>query len=299
MRYFLFAFLLFQGQIFSQHIGDVFDLSYIYSPSSSDFDYQKFGFSLNYPKKLGNGVLVNSFELGNHTLVYTKDYSLELSEIENFYEVGYTVLYSYPLKRDWRVTTWFNPQMVSNLQGSLSTEDILLNGGLIFTKKWGTSKNGGSLGLGLLYTPISGRQGLLPYIVFRKAPSERLSYAIGFPNTYFRYLPNPTSDFKFGLNIHGLNANLSGESSPIFNDTQAGKLQFVNFNVKLSYSRFVFKALKMQLSAGHSLFNRYALADSDQSEIFDFDIGNRPFFSFGISYDLRDFLGKKIKQVDN
>ena len=296
MKYLLFTFLVFQGQLFSQQLNNLFEATYTFSPNSADFDYQKSGITLNYPQKLGKGFLMNSIQFAHHNLDYNEGYGFELSDIKEFYEIGYAILYSHHLKKRWRLTGRFNPQLISNLQGSLSRNDVLLNGNLIATKKWGALEKESSFGFGLIYAPISGRQGLLPYLRFNQMLNERYSYAIGFPNTYFRYSPNLKNNFELGLKIYGLNANLSGNNSPEFNGVQTQKVQFVNFNANFSYSRFFAKAWKINLNAGYSLFNRYVLADSSQDEVYDFDIGNRPFVSVGISYDIQRAKRKKQKR---
>lgn len=296
MKYFLFAFFIFQGQLFSQQLNNLFEATYIFSPNSADFDYQKSEVKFNYPQKLGKGLLVNSIEFAHHNLNYNEEYMFELSDIGDFYEIGYAVLYSHPLKKRWRLTARFNPQIISNLQGSLTKNDVLLNGNLIATKKWGALKKGSSLSFGFLYAPISGRQSLLPYIRFNQILNEQFSYGIGFPNTYLRYNLSTKNNFELGLKIYGLNANLSGNNSPEFNGTDAQKIQFVNLNANFSYSRFVTEAWKINFNAGYSLFNQYVLADSGQEEVYNFDIGNRPFFSIGVSYDLQRAKNKKSRQ---
>ena len=296
MRHLFFVFVLLSSVIYSQQLGNLFEAEYSYSPNDSDFDYHKTNIKVNYPKKVGKGILLNSLQFAHNYLSYNKNYNINTNELTDFYEIGYTIIYSYPLPKKWRLSGRINPQIVSNLKGSLTSDDVLLNGSFVTTKTWGNQTKGAAFSFGVLYAPISGKQSFFPYINYSAILSPKLSYSIGFPNTFIRYNLSKKDSFSFGLKVYGLNANLSNSNTLEINDRTVQKVQFANFNGNLRYSRFITNIWKIDLNAGYSFTNQYLLADADQEEVFDFDIKNRPFFSVGIAYDLQQALKKKANK---
>lgn len=277
----------------AQQLGDLFKVEHTYSPSSDDFDYNSTEVQFNLPIKLKKGFLMNSLSFNYNNLSYNKDYMFNTNALETIYNIDYALAYAYPLDKSWVITARINPRISSNLEGSLSGDDILLNGALIATKRWGERGKGSALTFGLAYATLSGRPGVVPFVSFKQIINEKLSYAIGFPDTYFQYKLNEKHRFKTGLKVQGFYSNLSGNDNPVINGETATKIQFRNFLANIEYRYAFAKHWKLNASAGYSFSNDYILADDDQNELFDFDIENRPFFSIGVSYDLSGLLKKQ------
>jgi hypothetical protein len=282
---------------YAQEVRDVFKLEHTYSPSSDDFDYNSTEFKFNLPIKLKKGFLLNSLSFNYNNLSYNKDYIFNTNALENIYNIDYALAYSYPLKKKWMITARINPRISSNLEGNLSGDDVLINGALIATKRWGEPTKGSALTFGLAYATLSGRPGVVPFVSFKQVLNEKMSYAIGFPDTYFQYKLNAKHRFRAGLSVQGFYSNLSGNDNPVINGETATKIQFRNFLANIEYNYVFAKHWKLNASAGYSFSNEYILADDDQNELFDFEIENRPFFTFGVSYDILGLLKKKAKAV--
>lgn len=231
------------------------------------------------------------------SLNYNHNYLFNTDEIEQFYRIYYALTYSYPLKKNWRLTARVNPTMASNLKGKLSSEDILFNGGVLATKRWGNFKKGSSLTFGVVYATLSGKPGVIPIVGFSQKLSNRFSYTIGFPSTFFNYNLNAKHSFRIGIKQQGFYTNISGDNSPVINGEEAQKVQFRNFLANLDYKYKLTKTWSLNTSVGYSFSNTYSLLDADKDELYDFNINNRPFFSIGISYNIMELM--KSKQAKN
>ncbi|MCF2876360.1 MULTISPECIES: DUF6268 family outer membrane beta-barrel protein [unclassified Tenacibaculum] len=281
------------GSCYSQQQPDLFSIEHKYSPSSKDFDFNSTEIRANIPVKVGKGFITNSIGLDYSVLNYNKSYPFDTKEIETFYNLSYALSYSYPLKKQWLLTARVNPTISSNLKGSLSSEDLLLNGALLATKRWGNFKKGSVMIFGVAYATLSGKPGVIPFISFRQTLNERFSYGIGFPSTFFNYNLNKKNSFRVEARQQGFYANLSGSNSPIFNGEEAQKIQFRNFLANISYSYKFAKGWRAIANAGYSFSNTYSLLDVNKDELYDFDIDNRPFFSIGVAYDLSELIKKR------
>jgi len=271
---------------YAQELRDVFKIEHTYSPSSNDFDYNSTEFQFNLPVKLKKGFLLNSLSFNYNNLNYNRDYSFNTNALEHIYNIDYALAYSYPLEKSWTITARINPRISSNLKGRFSFDDVLLNGAIVATKRWGERSKGSTLTFGLAYATLSGKPGVVPFVSFKQVINEKLSYSIGFPNTYFQYKLNSKHSIRTGLRVQGFYSNLSGNENPIIDGQSATKIQFRNFLANIEYSYVLTKYWKLNASAGYSFSNEYVLADDDQNELFDFEIDNRSFFTVGVSYDI-------------
>lgn len=278
---------------YSQQQPDLFSIEHKYSPSNKDFDFNSTEIRANIPVKIGKGFITNSFGLDYSTLNYNKIYPFDTKEIETFYNLSYALSYTYQLKRQWLLTARVNPTISSNLKGSLSSEDLLLNGALLATKRWGNFKKGSVMIFGVAYATLSGKPGVIPFISFREKLNERFSYGIGFPTTFFNYNLGKKHRFRIEARQQGFYANLSGNNSPVFNSEEAQKIQFRNFLANISYSYKFSNGWRASVNGGYSFSNTYSLLDIDKNELYDFEIDNRPFFSIGLAYDLSALIKKR------
>lgn len=290
------VFIIFSVSVSAQGFGDFFKIEHTYAPGSDDFDYNSTELQFNIPFKLKKGFLMNTISFSHNQLNYNRNYSFNTDALTHIYNVDYALAYAYPLKKSWTLTARINPRISSNLEGSLSGDDILLNGALIASKRWGSRDKGSTLTFGLAYATLSGRPGVVPFVSFKQVINEKLSYALGFPDTYFQYKLHSKHRFRIGLRVQGFYSNLSGDQNPIINGQTATKIQFRNFLANMTYTYTLAKYWKLSANAGYSFSNDYILADDDQNELFDFNIDNRPFFSFGVSYDILGLLKSKSSQ---
>ncbi|WP_459212383.1 DUF6268 family outer membrane beta-barrel protein [Aquimarina rhabdastrellae] len=280
------------GESFGQFSRDLLHVEHTYSANEESLDYNATDVKINLPLKLGKGFLINTIGFNQSILTYNQEHDFNTSEIDRFYQINYSLGYSYPLNKGWGITARLSSGISSNLGGSLESEDVLITGGVYASKRWGTLKSGSNLTFGLAYVTLSGKPGVIPFINFRHIINEQISYGLGFPNTFVKYRLNKKHDFTVGLKTQGFYGNITGNNAPTIDGIVAEKAQFRNFAANLKYTYGLTDLWKLDFNAGYSIHNEYKLLDIDKNEIYDFDLDSRLFFSVGVSYD----ISSKIKQ---
>lgn len=284
--------IIFSGnKSYSQFNESNFSFNYTLAPIGNDgIDFYKTDIKLSIPIKLKKGILVNSLGLDYYQLNYKNDYSFTTTDLTTFYGINYSLMYIYPLSKQWSLSAQVRSSIVSNLTGGIDGDDFLINGGLFAIKNIGTKEKPSRLMFGIGYTTIAGTPQILPTINYTKHVSDKFSYGIGFPNTYAEYKINDRSALKSLLWLNGFYANLS---NPIFVNTtdMASKVSFTSASLGLEYNYNMDKSWIISFKGGYSFYNDYSLFDSDGDRgdtVFDFDTTSKPFFSTGIKYILKN-----------
>lgn len=289
--------IIFSGSnAYSQFNESNFSFNYTLAPIGNDgIDFYKTDIKLSIPIKLKKGILVNSLGLDYYQLNYKNDYSFTTADLTSFYGINYSLIYIYPLSKQWSLSAQVRSYIVSNLTEGINGDDFLINGGLFAIKNIGTKEKPSRLMFGVGYTTIAGKPRILPTINYTKRVSDKFSYGIGFPNTYAEYKINDRSALKSLLWLNGFYANLS---NPIFVNTNdmASKVSFTSASLGLEYNYRMDESWIISFKGGYSFYNDYSLFDSDGDRgdtVFDFDTTSKPFFSTGIKY----FLKNKTKNI--
>ncbi len=282
--------------VHSQRDLNLFSFEYTLAPIGNDaIDFEKKAINFNIPLKLNKGVLVQSIRAEEFTIDYNDTHLFSTEAIEEFYRLDYNVAYNYSLGNRWRVTGRAGISLSSNLETSITSEDLLFNGALVFTKSYRKATSYSNLSFGLAYTAFSGRPRVLPVINYNRQVNEKFSFGIGFPNMYAKYTINERSFFKTSLWVNGFYANLSTPLTLDLEKNQAYKASLrtislaAEYNYKLSDNWFVL------LKAGYSFSNQYILLDEDLNEVYEFETASKPFFSTGIRFNLK----RKTKKLSN
>jgi len=287
----LIAFISIKG--YTQLDRNLFSFEYTLAPiSNNGIDFSKTAIKLNIPTKLKKGKLFNSIGFNYSQLNYY-DVNINDKDLEKFYGVNYGLTYMYPLSGKWKISTQGGISIVSNLTNSISSDDLLFRGGITAIKKGGTINKPSKFMFGLGYTTFSGMPRLLPIISYNKQVNEKLSYRIGFPNTFTKYKFNQQKSLKFGLRLNGFYANLSNPVNATVTET-SNKASFRTVSLGLEYNYWMSDIWAIFFKGTYSFYNKYELLDNNNNTTYDFGLEPRPYFSTGIKLNLKNkFKNKK------
>lgn len=288
----LIAFISIKG--YSQFDRDLFSFEYTLAPiSNNGVDFSKTAIKLNIPTKLKKGMLFNSIGFNYSQLDYF-DVNINDKDLEKFYGINYGLTYMYPLSDKWKISTRGGISIVSNLANSISSDDLLFKGGITAIKKGGTPNKPSRFMFGLGYTTFSGTPRLLPIISYNKQVNEKLSYSIGFPNTFAKYKFNEQKSLKLGLWMNGFYANLSNSVNATTTEI-SNKATFRTVSLGLEYNYRMSDIWTIFFKGTYSFYNKYELLDNNNNTTYDFDLGPKPYFSTGIKLNLKNKFKKQKK----
>tara|TARA_R110002074_G_scaffold215713_7_gene385538 strand:- start:2062 stop:2934 length:873 start_codon:yes stop_codon:yes gene_type:complete len=286
-KFYVIAIVLVSFKGYSQFGGELFSFDYTLAPiGNDDVDFYGTNFKLSIPIQLKKGMLFNSLELNYYQLAYN-NVNFITEDLNQFHEINYGLTYMYPMSDKWNINMRGGLLIASNLVGDITSNDLLFNGGITVIRKGDDQNKPSKLMLGLMYSTITGKQRILPFISYIKEVNDRFSFGIGFPNTFAKYTFNETHSLKTGLWFNGFNVNLS---NPVGVDlsTQINKASFSSASLGLEYSYWMGDFWTITFKGGYSLYNNYELQDSENNTVYEFNTVSKPYFSAGFKFNIID-----------
>ncbi|MFD0989023.1 DUF6268 family outer membrane beta-barrel protein [Mariniflexile jejuense] len=251
-----------------------------------DIDFYKTDFKFNIPTTLKKGVLTNSLGFNNYRFNYTTDFSFSTEAISNLYDISYGLKYQLPITKTWLLTTSAKAAIVSNLTNAATKNDLLFTGDVFVAKTLGNEENPETLTLGLSYTTITGKPSLLPTVSYTKQVTNKFSFGVGFPKTFANYTINAINAIQLVFLVDGFYANLN-DKIRVNQTTNADKISFSSTSLALAYNYEMDDYWGISFKGGYAFSNKYKLLNSDDALVFNFNTTSKPFFSAGITFNLK------------
>jgi hypothetical protein len=270
----------------AQNMPSLFSFEYTLAPEGDDeVEFYRTSINANIPIKLNKGKLINAvgfdyFQL-NHNGV-----NFSTTDFNEIYGINYRLLYMRPLSKSWSLQVSGGASIVSNLASSIQSEDFLFNGGLSFQKRGGSPEKPYQFTIGVGYLPVFGEPRILPIINYTKKLNEKYTISLGFPRMFVAYNMSEKSILKAATWFNGFYANLS-EDVVIPGTRKAQKSLFVAAGVGLEYTYRMDEHWAIAVKGGYSLLNEYELLDEDNNTLYDFEAAAKPYFSTGITFNLK------------
>lgn len=262
----------------------VTEFNYVHG-STNTVGFQNSNATLKYPLKLQKGTLINSLEYTN----YKVDYNDKLDEaafgIETFKSIAYALKFNKDILNGWNYSISVSPTLASNFESKVSTDDLFINGGVVFTKMYAKNK----LKLGVVRNLSYGFNSPIPVIAVEGSLNENLAYSVGFPITEFLYKVNNTNQFSLYAKPKGFYANIGNSVFVNVND-EVEKAQFQSYVSGLKFSHSIDENWKIEFDAGYQLKSEYNLLDKNLNSVYEFKTKNN--FSAGVSLKF-DLLNNK------
>jgi hypothetical protein len=235
---------------------------------------------INVPSEISKGILTNSMFYSEYRVKYSSDEFVITKHLERFRSIGYTLKYFNPINSEWSYNLALSPTISSNFESNVSFRDVILNGSLIFTKKYNNSK----FELGLVINSNYGYNSPIPLITFSSKIADNLSYKFGFPQSTLNYQINSKNNLNLYVKPKGYYANLSNKI--VLNESDfAEKSRFRSVITGLNYVHTIDDYWKILLDAGYQLSSNYDLLNNNNS-VYQFNAKNSFYVGFNLKFDL-------------
>ncbi|WP_299162001.1 DUF6268 family outer membrane beta-barrel protein [uncultured Tenacibaculum sp.] len=288
--------LLFIGKAYGQVTGDVFvldkdrDMFYLhYTPEIQDnslYDYQRISAKLGLPPITFNRIaLYNTVGTDYHSISYKDNKLPLLREKEKYYNVNYSLLAQYRISRNWSLNALFMPHVIGNFNEKVTSSDLNING-ILFAEKRFTSKNAKNyyiLSFGVGYLTLSGKTMVNPIVNFMGSINNKITFAVGLPNTYIKYNFNKRHAIKLLGDLNDFTVDINKplvQNQP--NSAAIDRSVFTTVTVGAEYNYWVSKSIGLMIRATHSVYEKYDFEDINEKVIYGYDTQLRGYFSAGI-----------------
>lgn len=278
------------GKIYGQVTGDVFvvsrdrDIFYThYTPDINEnslFDYQRLSSKLGVPSIIFNKLaFYNTIGIDYHSIEYGVNKPLFLRENEHYYNVNYSLLAKHRITRNWSVNALIMPHLIGNFNEEIKSDDFKING-ILFAEKRFNTKNKNTyyiLSFGVGYLTLSGETMVNPVINIMGSINNKLSFAVGLPNTYVKYDFNNTHSVKLLGDLNDFTARVNQS-----NGTNVKKSVFTTVSVGIEYNYWLTKSIGIMVRGTRSVFEKYEFKDAEDEYLFGFDVPSKSYVSIGV-----------------
>ncbi len=282
-QFYIISILLVSFKGYAQFERDLFSFNYTLAPiGNDDLDFSKTETRFTIPIKLKKGILLNSVGFNHYQFNYG-NVKVNTEDLDEFYRINYGLTYRYPMSDKWNISARGGFTIASNLTENITSEDLLFNGGVTMMRKGSKSQ----LMFGLVYSTFTGKPRIHPFIRYTQKVNKKISYSIGFPNTFIKYAFNDQHSLKTNLGLNGFYANL-GNPVGIDLNNKANKASFTSGSLGLEHNYWMNDFWAVTFKVGYTLYNKYELKDSANNTVYEFNTDSKPYFSTGLIFNLKN-----------
>ena len=252
----VFCLMLVQGQC---QLLDIAKVEYLYVPGSSgNFEYHRQTVEVNIPFKIKEGsYLFAGLDYSRMLFRFQEEEdSYDKTHAENFKSLDLNLTYTSEMKNNWRFGLMITPSFTSNLRGSLTADDFLVNGVMAFIKTY-DGKDGGKphrLILGMAYSTVTRFPVPFPFVNYYRKFHPKWSYTIGAPYSNLQYHANERNRFKLHAEGEAFNTHIQ-QGIAVEDAGFADRLRFFLINVGFRYEHKFSEHIESYLILSRSVFS--------------------------------------------
>lgn len=283
MRIRFLVFFLFSISYLSQaQLSDLARVDFTFIPNKgSDVEYTRSRILLNYPvqlKKEGEYLFLG-FDYSNiHLRFKDEELPFDRNLLNDFQILDFTIGYTKPLKNGWRLGVRFQPGIsTNNTAKSLTTDDVVLSGDVVFIKKFENDLEKPSrLIIGLSYSENRGYVFPLPFISYYKKFRPDWSFNLGIPRTNLQYHLAERHRLKLFAQLDGFTSNI--QNGALVNGTDNAEIINMSLiNGGLQYEYHFTDHLQLDLRAAYNFSLNNKLKDGSHNSILTIDNDSRSY----------------------
>ncbi len=278
--------------------GEIGGFEYSVVPDIGDTQIEKYATNLNFGTKLGTGMVGLGVSYTLYDFFYKKDSFVDfnLAPYERIHNIRLRIFYRYMINESWSGNILFSPIISSNLTGSLSNEDLIINSILSVSKKWGNEENLSVLTFGLGFGTPFGEPQFFPAISFRKKINSSWSYILGIPETSINYTYRERHVFSGKATFEGLFGNVSSSIALPDSSLQTNtKLQYNSLNTGFQYNYRIQPNWTTTISLGYAPWNQLKILDNNNNELYDIGSDSSFYISMGLKFNLNKTMNENKK----
>lgn len=241
--------------------------------------FQEFSGFFGIPKVLKDGkiILINGLSYGfvRGKMINTIQ-GYDASKL--YHRIGYSLTAVYRMEDSWLFSARVAPTLASDLEQSLSGDDMMILGSMIATKKVNEQTKFGG---GLIYTTRLGRPLLLPMVQYSHEVNKH-SINIFLPAIIrYNYSFGKSDEFGVGFKVAPNGANFNANEDN-FANVVVDKLNYVRVNIGPEFNYMMTDMLQLEVSGGLSAKRTYKYFDP-QGDSYDYNSKNGAFLSVNLS----------------
>ncbi|WP_282079322.1 DUF6268 family outer membrane beta-barrel protein [Aquimarina algiphila] len=267
---------------------EVAGFEYTVIPGLGEVGIEKYTANLNFGKKFNKSVLGFGASYDSYNFMFNNAaIDFDTQSYETIHTIKTRLFYRYSINNSWFATVLFSPSLSSNLEGSLSSEDLIMSSAATVSKSWDNETKSSVLTFGISFGTAFGKPQFIPVISYQKMINTQWSYNLGIPRTKLNY----SFDLRHKVSISASFKGLFGNISSTMNFKDLGnltdtKLQYNALDTSVEYNYRIQPNWTTVIRIGYSPWNQLKILDKENKEIYDFEIDNTVFISMGLKFNL-------------
>ena len=202
-------------------------------------------------------------------------------QIQKIQEIKSVIIVRHPIAPKWSILAIAMPTLASDTKRGISTEDLILDGILGVSKRFGRNNNL-EIGFGVHAMYSYGDLLITPGISIDYHSNDNKWLAqFYWPRLNVLYSLTPKTQVGIAGSIDWTRFNLKNYISK---DKEVDYAQFSSIHAGLQVHQQLFKNITLQVQAGMGLGNSYELFDTNQKTVTKYSISTMPYAKISLSY---------------
>lgn len=234
------------------------------------------------PFKVGKTSVVGNLNYRMMDFNYDKNFIQDPGRIERIHEVKSVFIIRHPIFEKWSVLGIVMPTIASDFKKPLSSDDLILDGIIGVSKKFGRESNL-EIGFGVHVLRSFGETLVTPGIsVDYQSTDKKWLAQFYWPRLNVLYSVSPNTQIGLAGSIDWIRFNLKNYKN--YDLKEVDYAQFSTIHGGLQVHQRLVGGIWLQAQAGMGLFNRYELFDINQKTVNDFSVSNMAYGKVAITY---------------
>ncbi|KFF17788.1 DUF6268 family outer membrane beta-barrel protein [Chryseobacterium sp. JM1] len=213
---------------------------------------------------------------------YDRNSIQDANRIERIHEIKSVIIIKHPLSEKWSILGIAMPTIASDFKKSVSFDDLILDGIIGLSKKFGRESNL-EVGLGVHVLHSFGETLVTPGISIDYQSTDKKWLAqFYWPRLNVLYSLSPNTQIGLAGSIDWTRFNLKNYKD--YHLKEVDYAQFSTIHGGLQVHQRLVGGIWLQAQAGMGLLNRYELFDTHQKTVNDFSASNMAYGKVTITY---------------
>lgn len=239
------------------------------------------------PLKIGKTSVFSNLNYRMMDFNYNDNSIEDPNRIERIQEIKSVIIIRHPISNKWSILGIAMPTVASNFKKPVSFDDLILDGILGLSKKFGTESNL-EIGLGVHVLHSFGETLVTPGIsIDYQSTNNKWLAQFYWPRLNVLYNVSPNTQIGLAGSIDWTRFNLKNYKG--YNGKEVDYAQFSTIHGGLQIHQRLAGNIWLQAQAGMGTFNRYELFDTNQKTVHDFSVSTMAYGKVAITYR----IGKK------
>jgi hypothetical protein len=284
------AFITF-GNAFAQEL-DLLGVSYFNYPKTDIEEgannqqafAQEFGIFGNLPIKLNGDktIMLNGLTYAfveNTTYNPPEEYFDTKEQVRKLHTISYSMTLVQKLSDTWKLIVILEPTLASDFKDKLSSDDLILQSGLVVTKKFSDNFQ---LGGGLIYSTHLGEPLPMPALQIKYTYKNHELTGFLPMKAQYSYKFGKEEKLKIGLRaaINGSNFNITSPDFAGVIPSPINKVRYSRANVGPFINYGITDMFRVEIFGGITTGRKYEFIDFEDNE-YNYNRSNGPFFNIG------------------